>query len=93
MITYKMLDDSLYLACQLKMSYFGDYKKRVPIHLFKDLESTLEFRALLKLVHDKNLHKTVQELKECLVCLFAYRKIWADVVIKEIKLPEILEKA
>ena len=96
----KMLDDSMYLARQLEMLYFGDYQKRIPVRLFTDSESTLESIASSKQVDRRNLRMTEQELKDCLlehdVVSYAWlptEHMWADVLTKEMKMPEGLEMA
>merc|ERR1712055_432439 len=96
----KMLDDSVYIARQLEMLYFGDYQKRIPVMLFTDSESTLESIASSKQVDRRNLRMTVQELKDCLlerdVVSYAWlptEHMWADVLTKEMKMPEGLEMA
>ena len=62
-----MLNDSKYLARKLEMLYFGDYQKRIPVHLLRDSKSTLESFASWKQVERKNLQIEVQDLKECLL--------------------------
>ena len=48
-----MVEDSMYEASQLEQMLYGDVKKRIPIHLFIDSESTLEFVASSKQIVTK----------------------------------------
>ena len=34
----KMMDDAIFAACQIETLYYGDYKKRIKVRLFTDLE-------------------------------------------------------
>ena len=46
---------------------YGDYKKRIKVHLFTDSEDTLESIASSKQIDQKTLRLTVVDLKERLV--------------------------
>ena len=62
-----MVDDSIFAARQIKILLFGDYKKRVKIHLFTDSEAMLESIAYSKQIDRKTLRLTVVDLKERLM--------------------------
>jgi len=41
----KLVDDAVFAVRQLETLLFGKYTKKIPIHLFTDLEGTLESLA------------------------------------------------
>ena len=63
----RMVDDSIFAARQVEILLYGDYKKRIKVHLFTDLEATLESIASSKQIDWKTLRLTVVDLKERLV--------------------------
>ena len=95
----KMVDDATFAARQLELLLYGDYQKRIPVKLFTDSESTLESIASSKQVVNKSLRMTVRELKDKLldgdVLSYAWlptEHMWADILTKEMRIPEALEK-
>ena len=95
----RMVDDATFAARQLELLLYGDYEKRIPVRLFTDSESTLESIASSKQVDRKTLRMTVRELKDRLiegdVSSYAWlptEHMWADILTKEMRLPETLEK-
>ena len=94
----RLVDDATFAAHQLELMIYGDYKKRIPVILFTDSESTLESIASSKQVVNKSLRMTVCELKDKLISgeVLSYawlptESMWADVLTKEMKLPAALE--
>ena len=94
----RMVDDATFAAWQLELLY-GDYQRRIPVKLFTDSESTLESIASSKQVVNKSLRMTVRELKDKLldgdVLSYAWlptEHMWADILTKEMRIPEALEK-
>ena len=74
-------------------------EKRIPVNLYTDLEDTLESIALTKQVDRKSLRMMVRELKDRLlegeVSLYAWlpkNHMWADILTKEMRLPESQEQ-
>ena len=72
--------------------------KRIPIHLFTDSESTLESVASSKQIATKTLRTVIMDLKERLlrgeiysIAWLPTKDMWADMLTKEMKLPEALE--
>ena len=63
----KLLDEAVYLARQLEILLFGEYKQRMPVRIFTDSEPTLESIASTKQIERKGLRMTVQEMKERLI--------------------------
>ena len=55
----KLLDEVAYLARQIEMLLFGDYKQRIPVRIFKDSEPTLESIASKKQIKRKSLRMIV----------------------------------
>ena len=95
----RLVDDATFAARQLEFMLYGDYEKRIPVMLFTDSESTLESIASSKQVVNKSLRMTVWELKDKLldgeVLSYAWlpmEHMWADVLTKEMRMPEALEK-
>ena len=93
-----MMEDTIFAVRQLKILIFRDYKKRMRVRLFTDLEATLESIASLKQIERKTLRLTVTDLKERLVNghIHSYswiptRSTWADMMTKEIELPSAVE--
>merc|ERR1712112_405135 len=60
----KILDEITYLARQIELLMFGEYKQRMPVRIFTDSEPSLESIASTKQIERKSLRMTVQELKE-----------------------------
>ena len=94
-----MVDDATFAARQLELLLYGDYQKRIPVKLFTDSESTLESITSSKQVVNKSLRMMVRELKDKLldgeVLSYAWlptEQMWADILTKEMKIPEALEK-
>ena len=94
----KLVDDATFAAYQLEMMLYGDYKKRIPVVLFTDSESTLESIASSRQVVTKSLRLPVWELKEKLVSGEVSSYAWlptqsmlADCLTKEMKMPESLD--
>ena len=95
----RMVDDATFAARQLELLLFGDYKRRVPVKLLTNSESTLESIASSKQMDRKSLRMTVRERKDRLieveVSLYAWlptNHMWADILTKEMRLPESLEQ-
>ena len=95
----RMVDDATFAARQLELLLYGDYQRRIPVKLFTDSESTLESIVSSKQVERKILWMTVRELKDRLlegeVLSYAWlptEHMWADVLTKEMRLPEMFEK-
>ena len=95
----KLVDDSLSAARQLENLMYGNIKGRINIRLYTDSEPTLESIASSRQVERKLMRPSVKELKERI----RYKEIesysWlstkamvADVLTKEMKMPESLEK-
>ena len=94
-----MVEDASLMARQLELLLYGEVKGRIPVHLFTDSESTLESVASSKQVGTKSLRNVFVDLKERLVrnevssySWLPTKNIWADVLTKEMILPEALEK-
>ena len=86
-----MIEDAIFAARQLGILMFGDYRKRMKVTLFTDLEATLDSIA-------SSLSLTVTDLKERLVNrdIHSYswlptKSMWADMMTKEMELPSALE--
>ncbi len=95
----KMMDDAIYAARQIETLYYGDYRKRMKVRLFTDSEPTLESIASSRQVERKTLRHTIVDLKERLVDGEIYSYSWlptqgilADVLTKEMKIPQALEE-
>ena len=63
----KMIEDAVFAARQVEILVFGDYRRRIKVRLFTDLEAMLESIALSKQIERKTLRLTVVDLKERLV--------------------------
>ena len=86
-----IIEDAIYIARQVEILLFGDYKRRMKVKLFTDSEATVESIASSQQIDRKTLQMTVVDLKERLVDgeVFSYsclptEKIWADVMKKGI---------
>ena len=66
----KLLDEVVYIARQLEILLFGDYRKRIPVRIMTDNEPTLESIASTKQIEWKGLRMTVQEIKEKLLAIY-----------------------
>ena len=95
----RMVDDATFAASQLEMLVYGDWKRRIPVKLFTDSESTLESIASLKQVEKKSLRMTVQDSKDRLIegDVLSYgwlptERMWVDVMTKEMCLPDSFEE-
>ena len=94
----KMMDDAIFAARQIEILYYGDYKKRIKVRLFTDLEPTLELIASSRQVERKTLRPTILDLKERLVDGDIQSYFWlptqdmlADVLTKEMRISQALE--
>ena len=94
----RMVEDAIFAARQVEILLFGDFKKRVKIHLFTDSEATLESIASSKQIDHKTLRLTVTDLKERLVegdiksySWLSTENMWVDILTKEMRLPPHLE--
>ena len=74
----------------MEILLFGDFKKRVKVYPFTDLEATLESIVSSKQIDRKTLILTVMVLKERLVegditsySWLSMDKMWADILTKE----------
>ena len=88
-----------YLARQIEMLLFGDYKQRIPVRIFTDSEPTLESIASTKQIERKSLRMTVQEMKERLIegddrsyQWIPTKEMWSDGMTKEMEMAEGLWK-
>ncbi len=63
----KLIDELVYIARQVEILLFGDYRKRMPVRVMTDSEQTLESIASTKQIERKGLRMTVQEMKEKLL--------------------------
>ena len=63
----KLVDEITYMAMQMEMIMFGDYKKRMPVRIYMDSEPLLESIASSKQIERKNLRRVIEGLKERLV--------------------------
>ena len=95
----KILDEVTYIARQLEILLFGDYKKRLPVRIMTDSEPTLESIASTRQIERKGLRMTVQEMKEKLMEgeIVSYqwlstKEMWADGLTKEMEMAEGLKK-
>ena len=62
-----MVDNAIFAARQTEILLYGDFFKRMKIHLYTDSEATLESIASSKQVEQKTLRLTVMGLKERLL--------------------------
>ena len=93
-----MVDDAIFAARQVEILLYGEYKKRVKVHLFTDSEAMLESIASSKQIERKTLRLTVVDLKERLIegditsySWLSTDNMWVDILTKEMHLPEKLE--
>ena len=63
----RMMEDAVFASRQLDLLLFREYKKRIKVCLFTDLESSLESIASCRQIERKTLRQTVVDLKERLV--------------------------
>ena len=89
----KLEEDAVFAAIQMETLIYGDYKKRIPIHLYMNSEGTLETKTSTKEVERKSLQMVVQDMKDRLTDgeISSYQKIptglmWADTLTKEIRM-------
>ena len=57
----RLIEDAVYTSRQLELLLFGEYRKRIKVHLFTDSESTLESIASSKQIERKILRQRVVE--------------------------------
>ena len=62
-----MVEDAVFAARQLEILMFGDYRKRMKVRKFTDLEPTLESIASSKQIERKSLKLIVTDLKKRLL--------------------------
>ena len=91
----KLLDEVIYIARQVEILLFGDYRKRLPVRVMTDSEPTLESIASTRQIERKGLRMTVQEMKEKLIEgeIVSYqwlstKEMWADGLTKEMEMAE-----
>merc|ERR1712240_31543 len=63
----KLLDKVTYIARQLEILLFGEYRKRLPVRVMTDSEPTLESIVSTRQIERKGLRITVQEMMEKLM--------------------------
>jgi len=95
----KLIDELVYIAKQVEILLFGDYRKRMPVRVMTDSEPTLESIASTKQIERKGLRMTVTELKEKLLegevksyQWLSTKEMWADGLTKEMEMAEGLRK-
>ena len=95
----KLIDELVYIARQVEILLFGDYRKRMPVRVMTDSEPTLESIASTKQIERKGLRMTVQEMKEKLLegeiqsyQWLSTKEMWADGLTKEMEMAEGLRK-
>ena len=91
----KLLDEVTYIARQVEILLFGDYRKRLPVRVMTDSEPTLESIASTRQIERKGLRMTVQEMKEKLMegeiksyQWLSTKEMWADGLTKEMEMAE-----
>ena len=62
-----MVDDAIFAARQTEILLYGDFQKRMKIHLYTDPEATMESIASSKYIEQKMLRLTITDLKERLL--------------------------
>ena len=67
LVLNKLVEVAVFSARQIKTFKYGDYKKRIPIHLYTDSDGKLESIASTKQVERKSQCMVIQNLKERLV--------------------------
>ena len=94
-----LMEDAVYLARQVEILLFGDYQKRIKVHLFTDSESTLESIASSKQIERKTLRQSIVDLKERLIDGDIQSYSWlptgdmmADMMTKEMRMPFNVEQ-
>ena len=92
-----MVED--YAASQLEQMMYGDILRRIPIHLLTDSESILESVTSSKQIVTKTLRMVIVDLMErplsgeiTLIAWLPFRNMWADLLTKENKVSEALDK-
>ena len=95
----KLIDELVYIARQVEILLFGDYRKRMPVRIMTDSEPTLESIASTKQIERKGLRVTVQEMKEKLLegeiesyQWLSTKEMWADGLTKEMEMAEGLRR-
>ena len=95
----KLLDEVVYIARQLEILLFGDYRKRMPVRMMTDSEPTLKSIVSTKQIERKGLRMTVQEMKEKLMegeiksyQWLSTKEMWADGLTKEMEMAEGLRQ-
>ena len=95
----KLLDEAVYIARQLEILLFGEYRKRIPVRVMTDSEPTLESIASTRQIERKGLRMTVQEMKEKLMegeiksyQWLSTKEMWADGLTKEMEMAEGLRQ-
>ena len=95
----KLIDELVYIARQVEILLFGDYRKRMPVRVITDSEPTLESIVSTKQIERKGLRMTVQEIKEKLLegeiqsyQWLSTKEMWADGLTKEMEMAEGLRK-
>ena len=91
----KLLDEVTYIAGQVEILLFGDYRKRLPVRVMTDSEPTLESIASTRQIERKGLRMTVQEMKKKLMegeitsyQWLSTKEMWADGLTKEMEMAE-----
>ena len=91
----KLIDELVYMARQVEILLFGDYRKRMPVRVMTDSEPTLESIASTKQIERKGLRMTVQEMKEKLLKdemksyqWLSTKEMWTDGLTKEMEMAE-----
>ena len=95
----KLIDELVYIARQVEILLFGDYRKRMPVRVMTDSEPTLESTASTKQIERKGLRMKVQEMTENLLDgeIKSYqwvstKEMWADGMTKEMEMAEGLRQ-
>merc|ERR1712163_12550 len=95
----KMVDDTVLTSRQLELLLYRDIMNRIPVYLFTYSESTLESIASTKQIATKTLRNVIADLKQRLIddeiSSYAWlptNSIWADILMKEKKMPLTFEK-
>ena len=60
----KLLDEAVYIAKQLEILLFGDYRKRIPVRIMTGSEPTLESIVSTRHIERKGLRMSVHEIKK-----------------------------
>ena len=71
-----MIEDAIYIARQVEILIFKDYRRRMKVRLFTDSEATLESIASSKQMNRKTLRMTVFDLKKRLVDGEIFSYLW-----------------